>query len=67
MKRYESKRESKREEEMGQGRWVTLGLRYSSLSLPSQEFISFQPLRILGVKVHPGQNKEQILLDLNLR
>ncbi|XP_006859477.1 PREDICTED: extended synaptotagmin-1 isoform X1 [Chrysochloris asiatica] len=25
-----------------------------------------KPLRILGVKVHPGQNKEQILLDLNI-
>uniref|UniRef100_A0A8D0X5S8 Extended synaptotagmin-1 n=1 Tax=Sus scrofa TaxID=9823 RepID=A0A8D0X5S8_PIG len=25
-----------------------------------------KPLRILGVKVHPGQRKEQILLDLNI-
>uniref|UniRef100_G1P7B2 Extended synaptotagmin 1 n=1 Tax=Myotis lucifugus TaxID=59463 RepID=G1P7B2_MYOLU len=25
-----------------------------------------KPLRILGVKVHPGQNKQQILLDLNI-
>ncbi|XP_075407615.1 extended synaptotagmin-1 isoform X2 [Tenrec ecaudatus] len=25
-----------------------------------------KPLRILGVKVHPGQSKNQILLDLNL-
>uniref|UniRef100_A0ABI7ZPF6 Extended synaptotagmin 1 n=1 Tax=Felis catus TaxID=9685 RepID=A0ABI7ZPF6_FELCA len=25
-----------------------------------------KPLRILGVKVHPGQSKEQILLDLNI-
>ncbi|XP_006897698.1 PREDICTED: extended synaptotagmin-1 [Elephantulus edwardii] len=25
-----------------------------------------KPLRILGVKVHPGQTKEQILLDLNI-
>ncbi|KAF6118555.1 extended synaptotagmin 1 [Phyllostomus discolor] len=25
-----------------------------------------KPLRILGIKVHPGQNKEQILLDLNI-
>ncbi|XP_036106772.1 extended synaptotagmin-1 [Molossus molossus] len=25
-----------------------------------------KPLRILGVKVHPGQNKKQILLDLNV-
>lgn len=53
---------------MGQGRWVAQsGLRDSSLSLPSQAFISLQPLRILGVKVHPGQRKEQILLDLNIR
>ncbi|XP_016778711.1 extended synaptotagmin-1 isoform X3 [Pan troglodytes] len=25
-----------------------------------------KPLRIIGVKVHPGQRKEQILLDLNI-
>ncbi|ELV12039.1 Extended synaptotagmin-1 [Tupaia chinensis] len=25
-----------------------------------------KPLRIIGVKVHPGQKKEQILLDLNI-
>ncbi|XP_058413943.1 extended synaptotagmin-1 [Diceros bicornis minor] len=25
-----------------------------------------KPLRIVGVKVHPGQSKEQILLDLNI-
>ncbi|CAK6443316.1 unnamed protein product [Pipistrellus nathusii] len=25
-----------------------------------------KPLRILGVKVHPGQNKQQILLDMNI-
>lgn len=25
-----------------------------------------KPLRIVGVKVHPGQNKQQILLDLNV-
>lgn len=38
------------------------------LFLPlSQEVISLQPLRILGVKVHPGQRKEQILLDLSIR
>ena len=28
---------------------------------------SLQPLRIIGVRVHPGQRKDQILLDLNIR
>ncbi|XP_022427576.1 extended synaptotagmin-1 isoform X2 [Delphinapterus leucas] len=35
---------------------VELGEKHSSL----------QPLRIVGVRVHPGQRKEQILLDLNI-
>ncbi|XP_026962420.1 extended synaptotagmin-1 isoform X1 [Sagmatias obliquidens] len=35
---------------------VELGEKHSSL----------QPLRIVGVRVHPAQRKEQILLDLNI-
>ncbi|KAB0397274.1 hypothetical protein E2I00_005327 [Balaenoptera physalus] len=35
---------------------VELGEKHSSL----------QPLRIIGVRVHPGQGKDQILLDLNI-
>lgn len=26
-----------------------------------------QPLRVLGVRAHPGAHKKQILLDLNIR
>ncbi|KAM6152979.1 extended synaptotagmin-1 isoform 1-T1 [Erethizon dorsatum] len=55
-------------EELGPGGWAAQrGLRCSSLPCwLSQELLSLQPLRIIGVKVHPSQRKDQILLDLNI-
>ena len=37
------------------------------LSAPPPSLLPLQPLRVLGVRAHPGTHKQQILLDLNIR
>lgn len=38
-----------------------------TLCAPPSSLLSPQPLRVLGVRAHPGTHKQQILLDLNIR
>lgn len=63
VKRYLYGGEGMEGKRWGQGRQVAQG----GLPLPSRAFFSLQPLRILGVTVHTGQSRRQILLDLNVR